>query len=62
MDTRNLTFMFYGVPAAWLVLGSICLAVSRERKITEQREVFWATWSTDKTFGEPHHAARVSLE
>ena len=39
MDTRNITFMFYGFLAAWVILCAYVVAlVAREHKIKRQLE------------------------
>ena len=39
MDTRNVTFMIYGLVAAWLiVLGYVVLLALRERKLRKELE------------------------
>ena len=39
METRNITFMFYGLLAAWVILCAYVVAlVAREHKIKRQLE------------------------
>ena len=37
MDSRNITYMFYGFSAVWIILAAfVVLLVSRERAIRKQ--------------------------